>query len=202
MLNSTICTGVTITSSVSGTPGLIYIGHGVARAELASQPFPVHLGRRKASCWVDVGYKVMLEETGRFLTIDASHFSVYSADDERSCLCRFDYERNKGGGYPEAHLQVYGKSAALASWSGQPKTRELSRLHLPAGGRRFRFTLEDGIQFLVVEGLAEPRDGWEEALAVQRREWEDIQARAVVRKHSDAARDVLHELENAGQRAG
>jgi hypothetical protein len=202
MLNTTICTGVTVSWALPGIPDLIYIGHGVARAAFASQRFPVRLGRRNPTSWLRVGYKVTPDESGRFLTIQASHFGVYSADDEASCLCRFDYERNKGGGYPEAHLQVYGKSAALASWAGEPKTRELARLHLPAGGRRFRFVLEDVIQFLVVEGLAQPRDGWEAALAAHRREWEDVQARAVTRQYPEAVRDVLRELENAGLLAG
>jgi hypothetical protein len=33
-------------------------------------------------------------------------------------------------GYPEAHLQIYGRSTALAEWSGKPR-RELDRLHFP-----------------------------------------------------------------------
>jgi hypothetical protein len=40
-------------------------------------------------------------------------------------------------GYPEAHLQVYGKSPALQEWGGWDGTGELRRLHFPVGGRRF-----------------------------------------------------------------
>jgi hypothetical protein len=202
MLNTTICTGVKITGGASNDPGMIYVGHGVSRVALETTAFPVQLGRRKPSCWLDVGFQVTRDTTERFLSVKQSHFGVFSAEDERRCLCRWDYEREKGDEHPEAHLQVYGKSAALASWTGQPHTRELSRLHLPAGGRRFRPIVEDIIQFLVAEGLAEPRDGWQDALAAHRREWERIQLKAAIRADPLTARDLLRELESAGQLAG
>jgi hypothetical protein len=100
---------------------------------------------------------------------------------------------SKTGGYPEAHLQVNGASKPLAEWSGTPNTRELSRLHLPVGGRRFRPALEDVIEFLITEKLAEPRAGWREVLDQRRREWERIQLKAAVRNDLLAASEVLRE---------
>ena len=70
-------------------------------------------------------------------------------------LVPFDYERGKSG-YPEAHLQVYGESAALAAWKGTPKSRQLARLHFPVRGRRYRPTLEDVVEFLIAKELAVP----------------------------------------------
>ena len=70
-----------------------------------------------------------MDSSGDHLAVNKSFVEIYAADDDKLALCRFDYERDKQG-YPEAHLQVYGESAALAAWSGKPR-RQLDRLHLP-----------------------------------------------------------------------
>jgi hypothetical protein len=121
-----------------------------------------------------------MDSAGENLMVDASYVSAYAADDDESTLCRFDYERDKQG-YPEAHLQIYGKSPALAEWSGKPR-RELERLHFPVGGRRYRPTLEDVIEFLIAEGLADGRVGWRDVLDAGREEYWRIQLRAAVRR--------------------
>jgi hypothetical protein len=74
---------------------------------------------------------------------------------------------------------------------------ELSRLHLPVGGRRYRPTLEDVIEFLVTEKLAEPRDGWRAVVDAQRCHWETIQLKAAVRRNPQAAAEVLREYRTA-----
>jgi hypothetical protein len=48
--------------------------------------------------------------------------------------------------------------------------KSLSRLHLPAGGRRYRTSVEDVIEFVANERLATPKDGWEVALEDSRAE--------------------------------
>jgi hypothetical protein len=124
----------------------------------------------------------------------ASYFSIHAADDERSPLCHFDYERSKSG-YPEAHLQVFGESAALTAWEGDPFGRRgLGRLHFPMGGRRYRPILEDVIEFLVAEGLAEARDGWRDVIEAERHEYQQIQLRAAIRRDPDTARSAVAAL--------
>jgi hypothetical protein len=113
-----------------------------------------------------VGYRLRIDSSGCYLAVDESYVAVFAADDEKACLCRFDYERGKQL-YPETHLQVFGESAALTAWTGTPR-RELERLHFPTGGRRFRPILEDVIEFLIVEGLADSRDGWKDVLRAHR----------------------------------
>jgi hypothetical protein len=169
------------------------VGYGIGRASTETTAFPVRIGNRKPRCWLHIGYELSLEATGRFLVVISSFFSVYADSDEASCLCHFDYERAKPGGYPEAHVQVVGESPALARWPGQPTTRELSRLHLPVGGRRFRPIIEDAIEFLIVEKLAEPRDGWRAVLEAQREKWAHIQLKAAIRRDPQAAIEVLGE---------
>lgn len=146
------------------------------------------------ACWLDIGYRLRLDDSGEHLTVDASAFSVCAADDDSSCLCRFDYERGKSG-YPEAHPQVYGESAALAVWKGTPKTGRLERLHFPIGGRRYRPTLEDVVEFLIAEELAAPRDEqWPDVLRTEREEFQRIQLRAAIRRDPETVREVLKGL--------
>jgi hypothetical protein len=83
-------------------------------------------------------------------------------------LLHYDYERDKPDGYPEAHLQICAESADWAS--ACPKigpTRALDRLHFPVGGRKYRPTLEDLVEFLVIEKLRAHR-GWEAVIEAGR----------------------------------
>lgn len=194
LLNTTVCEGMRIPAVVSQDPNVILVGYGLRNTSLVTEPFPVHLGRRKPQCWLDVSFRLCLDDAGRYLAAVASFFGIYANDDEHSCLCHFDYEREKPGGYPEAHLQVYGDSAALAAWGGQPQTRQLDRLHFPVGGRRFRPTLEDVIEFLIVEKLADTRDGWKDVLKRERQEYQRIQLRAAIRRDPETARQAVSDL--------
>jgi hypothetical protein len=74
------------------------------------------------------------------LQVGAGYVGIYAHDSDRTLLCHVDYERNKKHGYPEAHLQVEGDSAALSAWrlTDGTKDRALRDLHFPVGGRRYR----------------------------------------------------------------
>jgi hypothetical protein len=76
---------------------------------------------------------------------------------------------------------------------GTPR-RELERLHFPTGGRRFRPILEDVIEFLIVEGLADSRDGWKDVLRAHRQAYWRIQSRAAIRRDPQIALDAVREL--------
>jgi hypothetical protein len=58
---------------------------------------------------------------------------------------------------------------------------DISALHIPVGGSRFRPCLEDVIQFLIEECLFDSLPRWREAVEEGRASWRRIQARAVVR---------------------
>ncbi len=135
-----------------------------------------------------------LDESGRYLAVVSSFIGIYATDRDRSCLCHFDYERDKTGGYPEAHLQVLGESPALAAWGGRFHKKELGRLHLPVGGRRYRPALEDVIEFLIVEKLADARSGWTDPIEQERREYFRIQLRAAIRRDPETAREAVRDL--------
>jgi hypothetical protein len=118
--------------------------------------------------------------------------------DESNLLLHYDYERGKEI-YPEAHLQVCASSDAWreAGRRLDGKERLLERLHLPVGDRRFRPTLEDVIEFLIREQLAEAHSGWEKALETSRRGFRDKQLKAAVRRRQEVA---VAELERLGYR--
>ena len=193
VLNTTVCCNIRITTITALDPGVVLVGYGLGKSSLRTSRFPVSCTPGKPRCWLDVAYRLRMDSTSTYLAVDASSFGIYAADDDAMCLCRFDYERGKED-YPEAHLQVCGTSAALAAWSGAPQTRELERLHLPVGGRRFRPTLEDVVEFLVAEGLADGRSGWQDVLCAEREAFRRIQLRAAIRRDPDTARQALKDF--------
>lgn len=70
-------------------------------------------------------------------------------------------------------------------------------MHLPVGpvgGRRFRPSLEDVIELLIVEGLVDHRDDWEDALNVTRRPFQELQLKAAVRKYPHLAAEALENM--------
>ncbi|AYY11516.1 hypothetical protein EF847_01040 [Actinobacteria bacterium YIM 96077] len=126
----------------------------------------------------------------------SSFCGVYADEGRQDCLCHYDYERGKDT-YPEAHLQVYGTSPALKSMtkaSGVRRVAGLEKLHFPVGGRRYRPTLEDIVEFLIVEKFATGRDGWEQVVQENRDRFLEIQLRAAIRRRPDVAHQVLNEL--------
>jgi hypothetical protein len=193
LLNATICNGVKLTAIVRSAD-LVIVGYGLTKDSLEGRRFPVQLGNRNPQCWMKVSYRLCLDDAKKYLTVITSYFGIYAVDDEDSCLCHIDYERHKGDGYPEAHLQVYGRSPALQEWRSWDGTGELRRLHFPVGGRRFRPILEDAIEFLITEKLVEPRPGWRDVVEDGRREFMRHQLRAAIRRRPEEAKQALKDL--------
>lgn len=112
-------------------------------------------------------------------------------------LLHYDYERDKPDDYPDAHLQVCATSAAWEAVGVRPdgSNRPLERMHLPVGGRRFRPTLEDIVEFLITENLAQAKPGWENAVAEGRERFRQKQLRAAIRRDPETARSALADLD-------
>lgn len=70
---------------------------------------------------------------------------------------------------------------------------QLSKLHFPTGGERFRPSLEDLLQFLIQECGFDARSDWKEALGTHRERWRRLQLRTAVRDLQQDAADVLRE---------
>ncbi len=199
ILNGTICNGVVIRAVLDPRDGTrVIAGNGLSHQNpLVAKPFPVRLGQEKPRCWLNLSYRLCLDETRSWLTV-VSSIGVFVDEDCQVCLCHFDYERGKGNGYPEAHLQIHGFSPALDVLRGRgASVKALDKLHFPVGGRRFRPSLEDVIEFLVVEQLVQPRTGWQRVVEQGREKFQEIQLAAAIRRHPDIARRVLSEMEGA-----
>ncbi len=173
------------------------VGCGVTKNQLFPQRFGLTIGRRKALACLWVAYLLQLDDEQRHIAVTKSGFTVSLATDSERVLFRYDYVRESDppNPYPAAHVQVAGHAddlVALAEARGQPG-KLLKDFHFPVGGRRYRPILEDVIEFLVVEGLADARPGWERVIQEAREEWEEKQLRAAVRRNPAAALAQLRE---------
>jgi hypothetical protein len=191
ILNATITDGLRLTPVVAvGRKELVFLGFKLAKDKLvAKEAFPLNSVNRQ-SLFISVYFRLELDPEGQYLTVGSSSFGVYESADVRAgggALFRYEYERNKADGYPEAHLH------ARCDWSigGVPA----SSTHLPLGDRRYRPCLEDVIQYLIVEGACAPRnDHWRDTLDATRNEFHEGQFRAAIRRNPELARSVLADL--------
>lgn len=193
MLNTTVCNGPRL-SAAALTDGYVRVGLGVSKRELEADPVPV------AACDVPgvdlhliLSYTLAPDEQGEHLMVVSSVVGLCLDDDGTRTLFHADYEREKVG-YAEAHLQVSAWSDDWAELMAGRSGDRLGKLHFPAGGRRYRTTLEDVVEFLIRERLVTPRAGWEDSLAESRDEFEERQLRAAVRRHPKIAADQLAKL--------
>lgn len=141
-------------------------------------------------------YRCDLDPEGGYLRVRGSSIGLCLTPTGRS-LIRVEYERGKGGDRPDAHVHVdadgalWGRALTL---SGQP-LRNLHSLHIPAGGRRFRPTMEDFVEFLLVEGFVTPTvRTWRDVLRPKREEWDELQAKAAARRHAHPVAEALRDL--------
>jgi hypothetical protein len=193
VLNSTVTNGVRL--SVAETPRReVVVGNGVAKQDLDSKPFALNRGPDGQTLHMLVSYRLTADDEGRFLQVASSVVALF-ADAEETELLHFDYERDKAHDYPEAHVQVVASSPA---WEGVTGGRALARLHLPVGGRRFRFTLEDIAAFLLREHLVMASKGALSTLAEHRAQFERDQLCAAIRRDPNTARQYLAQLDKEG----
>jgi hypothetical protein len=147
------------------------------------------LATLRASMWC------RLDSAETYLAIEQSSL-VIQADLDRTPLLRFDYVRDMNKA-PTAHVQVHAHRGALShllSRTGHSAPHDMSALHIPVGGSRFRPCLEDVIQFLIQECGFDGVSGWEQHVADGRERWRRRQAAAVARDVPDEVARVLGEL--------
>jgi hypothetical protein len=197
-LNATICNGVNIRAVQRpfGDAPVFTVGAGLSKQNL-TQPtgFPVRIDGKKPRLWMNLSYQVHLDHEAKYLTVHKSYCGIFSDEELETCLCHFDYEREKDK-YTSAHLQVHGESSALEDLnrSGDER-RPLEKLHFPVGGRRFRPSLEDIIEFLVAERLTDGRDGWQQVVDAGREKFQRNQLRAAMRRNTALVAEFVREQE-------
>ncbi|MFC0865012.1 hypothetical protein ACFHYQ_22215 [Sphaerimonospora cavernae] len=172
----------------------VIVGRGLSRTGLAGEPFPLCVGvGSPVRAWMELSFRFCYDPEGEYLTVLSSFIAIYGDPDGKFCLCHFDYERDKADGYPEAHIQVYGDSPVLRMRGGDLLERGLQRLHFPAGHRRFRWCLEDVVEFLVIEGIVPGKPGWQRAIEPGRSRFHEMQLKAAIRRDMTTAIGYLEE---------
>lgn len=179
--------------------GKSWVGAGVTPKSWVPQPIAVTLGKKKPRCFLLVAYILGLDAEGTYLTVEKSTYGLYTDENLDRLILHYDYIRDPDHGYPGAHLQLNGESETLAELCGLAGVnKDLKKLHLPVGGTRFRPTLEDLVEFLIVEELIDDvREGADVAINDRREEWYRLQLRAAVRRDPQTAAEVLAELGSA-----
>lgn len=190
-LNGTVTDGLRL--SVAMEPGgRAVVGNRVSRNRLIGDPVALTVSRAPARVELSILHTLVLDERGRFLTTDKSHYVLQLADSEES-IVTYDYTRNAPNEYPEAHLHLHGGVPAIEEMlkrCGRRKDK-CDDLHFPVGGRRFRPCLEDLIEFCILERLVTPRESWRSVLDESRDRFRERQLRAAVRRFPTVAADVL-----------
>lgn len=182
-------------SAVLTPTGTTVVGCGVTSRDWKLRPIPLTLGEKNPTCFLVLGYVLELDPEGQHLTVSSSTYALYTDADATELLFHYDYIRDPPHGYPAAHVQISAESAPLCDLArkrGRPK-KGLADFHFPVGGKRYRPTLEEVIEFMVVEELAEARGSWRTEVAGGRAEWQDIQLRSAVRRDPEVAAEQLRE---------
>jgi hypothetical protein len=166
---------------------------------------PVAAGFEEPRLWISARLMVCLDRVGDHLQVETSVFAL-CIDDQARPAVRIEYDRSQGSEPDDppgasrrsaAHVHIHGTSAELTyalAMSGQ-LPRPLEKFHVPVGGRRFRPSLEDFVEFLHAEQLLPAlHDGWEEVIGETRLEWLEKQLRAAIRNDQTIAADALRKL--------
>jgi hypothetical protein len=195
LLNATVCNGVRINAILLPSGGAV-VGYRLTKTNLSARK----AFRLQRSCiFLGLSYSLRPDDEHRYLAVDQSFMGLFLDEPMEETLLHFDYERDKGDGYPEAHLQVAAESPAWrtvleACDSAADRKRSLEHLHLPVGGRRFRPTLEDLIEFLITERLVKGNEGWQKPLAASRNQFQVNQMRALIRRFPTEAAAAVQEF--------
>lgn len=199
LLNATVCDGPRLSCVIS--PGRersrAVIGYEIAKDQLDLQKcIPITTGS-EPKIWLGFSMRLEQDFEDKYLMVRQSVMLLSTSADPGDTLLHYDYERDKPDDYPDAHLQI---CATSEHWERigirlDGSERPLERMHLPVGGRRFRPTLEDIIEFLVSEKLVQPKDGWKTAVTEGREQFRKKQLRAAIRRDPETARDALAHLD-------
>jgi hypothetical protein len=194
LLNRTITKGIPI-GAARLEDGRSVVGYGVSKHHLYPSPIPITVSAAEPRCYLYITHTMFLASNG-YPAVAVSSYALYlgEAGTEDTQLFRYDYERDKKN-YPVAHIQFYGESAPLQELLKRAKRRAaMEDLHWPVGGKRYRPSLEDIIEFLIQEQLVESHTDWDKAVREHRDEFHRKQLSAAVFNDPDTAIDALDEL--------
>ena len=146
-----------------------------------------------------IEFRVSLDDESDYLAVQHSTYGLWVRPDPNRRprpVFRIEYDRDARS-KPAAHVHLHAESLEFG-WiygtAGLPPPR-LAEIHFPVGGRRFRPTVEELLKFLDREKLfVDWRPGWNGIIEESLKDWEQNQARATVRRQTDAAVDQLRAM--------
>lgn len=159
-----------------------------------SKPLPLYVNEQHLAD-MKISIACQLDSVGQYLAVEESTFNLLAVLD-RTPVFRIHY-RHESAARPTAHVHVHGHRGALShllSQAGHDSPHDMSSLHLPVGGSRYRPCLEDFIQFLICECSFDAQPGWRAHVEAGRERWRRRQAAAVVRDVPEEAARVLRNL--------
>jgi hypothetical protein len=177
-----------------------YVVQPFVSPEAGPPPIPLRIeGRYLAN--LQMSEHMGLDHSQRYLKTLRSDLTIFSKLD-RTPLLRLEY-RSDMQTPPICHWQIHAERGAFTHLltHGQAKDarrvsrpHDLSSLHLPVGGERFRPCLEDVLQFLMCECGVDPKSGWQAAVEAGRERWRCRQIGSAVRDSPTDAARVLRDL--------
>ena len=196
LLNGTITKGIRV-SAVLLEDGRCLVGYKVSKNNFITAPIPVTTGKADPRCYLDLMHTLFL--TDRLdLAVATSRYALYLNADDEEPLFHYDYERNKED-YPVAHFHIAVESEPWEEFferSDRTSHMQVESLHLPVGGKRYRPSLEDLVEFLVLEEFAKPHGGyedntWKAVVAQHREEFHRLQLAAAIYRDPETTRATL-----------
>lgn len=196
-MNGTVTNGAKVSAVLTQDGSRCIVAKGVTKNRLTPHAIPLTLGRRP-HVFLRVAHIFRLDDDGVYLTAAKSDYTALLDEAGTEMVFHYDYDRTPANDYPQAHFQLAGESAAFRSLCDQTgQQKELKDLHFPVGGKRYRPSLEDVVEFLVVEGFVEAREGWRAVLEDSRASWYRTQLLAAVRRDEASVREFLRELDKS-----
>lgn len=198
VVNGTVTSGARfVVVPLTDDPNLVWI-FAEGSTPTKRLDFPINVGLnldQPVRLWLRTWFQVRLDDARDHLAVQSSVFALVIDEKYKRPTVRVEYDRGRGNEPDDAipgahrrsaaHVQIHGSSEELAyiqGLQGDRPLRGLDKFHIPVGGRRFRPSLEDFIEFLWAERLVGSlHNGWQEVLIKHRSHWLDLQLRAAVR---------------------
>ena len=155
-----------------------------------------------------VSYRCEWSAGQHFFAVESSSFTV-RVENVNEPLIHFDYVRKAGASIPVAHINVHahrdelvfammiaerGRGKSRSKLSARGKIPRIATLHIPVGGHRFRPSLEDVLEMMLLEFGVDRGKSAQAALDAGRANFRSIQVSASVSDDAPTAADSLRRL--------
>ncbi|MDE0135717.1 MAG: hypothetical protein OXH86_15860 [Acidimicrobiaceae bacterium] len=195
LLNGAVTDGIRLDCGLytHGSHGQAVVTYKLDRVNRRGEPIPLKIARSPAQLSLRVFHALRMDVENRHLASTKSTYGLYV---QHKSAFAYHYERDPNNDYPAAHMHIDGRAKRLQrvlDVAGRGKDTPTA-LHFPVGGRWYRPSLEDIIEFCIVERLVHAREGWRHLLRESRERKHEQQFRAAVRDNPGLAADVLTSL--------